>query len=178
MTWLAVALFALTIPAANWLIGHVGDCAAGPCVIPVGFGLYAPSGVLVIGLALVLRDIVQHRAGFIAALGAVAAGSVISTFLAPPTLAMASGVAFLASEAADMAIYTPLARARRSVAVALSGVAGAAVDSALFLWLAFGSLDFVHGQVVGKIYASALAGLWIATLRAGDGTAGRRTRHE
>ena len=33
-------LFCLTIPAANWMIGHVGTvCVAnGPCVIPVAPG--------------------------------------------------------------------------------------------------------------------------------------------
>ena len=59
---LTVLAFLLTIPAANWMIGHVGFCgAAGPCTIPVGFGLQAPSGVLLIGLALALRDAVHER---------------------------------------------------------------------------------------------------------------------
>ena len=31
-----------------------------------------------------------------------------------------------------------------------SGVVGLIVDSIIFLWLAFGSLDFLMGQVVGK----------------------------
>ncbi len=41
-----------TIPAANWLIGNVGTTCVpnGPCLIPVGFGLMAPSGVLMVGL--------------------------------------------------------------------------------------------------------------------------------
>jgi len=39
--YLALGLFALTIPAANWLIGNVGaECIPnGPCMVPVGFGL-------------------------------------------------------------------------------------------------------------------------------------------
>ena len=48
-------LFALTIPAANWLIGNVGTkCVPnGPCLIPVApGGLVAPSGVTMIGIAL------------------------------------------------------------------------------------------------------------------------------
>ena len=42
-----LVLFALTIPAANWLIGNAGtDCVPnGPCLIPVAPGLMAPSGV-------------------------------------------------------------------------------------------------------------------------------------
>ena len=60
-----LVLFGLTIPLANWLIGHVGTvCAAnGPCLIPVAPGLMAPSGVTMIGIALVLRDLVQRRLG-------------------------------------------------------------------------------------------------------------------
>jgi uncharacterized PurR-regulated membrane protein YhhQ (DUF165 family) len=58
------AAFAATIPAANWLIGNVGACVpAGPCLVPVGFGLMAPSGVLMIGVALVLRDWLHEVAG-------------------------------------------------------------------------------------------------------------------
>jgi hypothetical protein len=29
---------------------------------------------------------------------------------------------------------------------------GAVIDSAVFLWLAFGSLDFLLGQVIGKAW--------------------------
>ena len=58
-------LFCLTIPVANWMIGHVGtDCSPkGPCLVPVAPGVLAPSGVLMIGAALVLRDLVQRRLG-------------------------------------------------------------------------------------------------------------------
>jgi hypothetical protein len=78
MKWLAVVAFALTIPAANWLIGNVGAVCVpdGPCLIPVGFGLMAPSGVLMIGLALVLRDLVQELIGVKGALLAIALGGI------------------------------------------------------------------------------------------------------
>ena len=63
--YFALAAFALTIPAANWLIGNAGTTCIpnGPCLIPVAPGLMAPSGVLMIGLALVLRDVVHERLG-------------------------------------------------------------------------------------------------------------------
>src|SRR3984957_12588196 len=136
-----LVLFALTIPAANWLIGHVGTtCIAnGPCVVPVAPGLMAPSGVMMVGVALVLRDLVQRRLG-----------AAMSALLAPPSLVLASGVAFLLSEFADLVVYTPLAQRRLVLAVVASSVAGLVVDSIVFLWLAFGSLDFLLGQVVGK----------------------------
>ena len=58
-----LVLFCLTIPAANWMIGNVGTVCApsGPCLVPVAPGVMAPSGVLMVGAALVLRDLV-HRA--------------------------------------------------------------------------------------------------------------------
>ena len=58
--------FILTIPAANWMIGNFGAVCPpnSPCLIPVGFDIMAPSGVLMIGLALVLRDLVQRNSPF------------------------------------------------------------------------------------------------------------------
>jgi uncharacterized PurR-regulated membrane protein YhhQ (DUF165 family) len=147
-------LFGLTIPAANWLIGNVGTACAphGPCVIPVAPGLMAPSGVTMIGIALVLRDLVQRRLGLGVAIGAIIVGAGLSALVAPPSLVIASAAAFLLSEAADLAVYTPLARRRLIAAVLASSVVGLVVDSILFLWLAFGSLDFLAGQVVGKAW--------------------------
>lgn len=161
MRYLAIAAYAACIPAANWLIGHIGtECIPnGPCLVPVGFGLSAPSGVLMIGAALVLRDLVQEKFGATWSAAAVVAGACLSAFVAPPALAVASGAAFLASELLDLAVYTPLRRRHLGLAVAASGIAGAIVDSALFLWLAFGSLQFIDGQVLGKLWMSALAGL-------------------
>src|SRR5580700_10527031 len=77
---LFLVLFALTIPAANWLIGHVGTTCVpqGPCLVPVAPGLMAPSGVLTVGAALVLRDVVQRCLGLTWGLAAIAAGSALS----------------------------------------------------------------------------------------------------
>jgi uncharacterized PurR-regulated membrane protein YhhQ (DUF165 family) len=72
-------------------------------------------------------------------------------------VALASATAFLVSEAADYLVYTPLRRRGWLRAVAASNVVGLAVDSALFLWLAFGSLTFLWGQVWGKVWVTALA---------------------
>jgi len=163
-------LFALTIPAANWLIGHVGTAciANGPCVVPVAPGLMAPSGVMMVGVALVLRDLVQRRLGAVMSALAILCGTVLSVMLAPPSLVLASGVAFLLSEFADLAVYTPLARRRLVVAVVASSVVGLVVDSIVFLWLAFGSLDFLLGQVVGKGWMVLLSIPFVAWLRRRD----------
>ena len=117
----------------------------------------APSGVLMVGLALVLRDIVQRRLGPLAGLGAIAVGALISATLAPPAIVLASVAAFLLSELADFAVYTPLQRRRFVTAVFASSVVGLVVDSLVFLHLAFGSLDFLAGQIIGKAWMVLLA---------------------
>ena len=169
-----LAAFGLCIPAANWLIGNAGtQCAPeGPCLIPVAPGLMAPSGVLMIGLALVLRDLVQRRLGLQWAVGAILAGAALSAFLAPPAWVIASGVAFLLSEMADLAVYTPLQRRRLLLAVVASSIVGLVVDSAIFLYLAFGSLEFLAGQVVGKAWMVVAAIPFIAWLRHRDARLG------
>src|SRR3712207_7873588 len=58
--------------------------------------------------------------------------------------------AFLVSEAADLAVYTPLQRRGLVLAVALSSVVGLVLDSVVFLLLAFGSLDYLAGQEIGR----------------------------
>lgn len=164
--------FGLCIPAANWLIGNVGTVCVpggGPCLIPVAPGLLAPSGVLMVGLALVLRDMVQRRLGIGWAGAAVLGGAAISALLAPPALVVASAAAFLVSEAADLAVYTPLQRRGLVLAVALSSVVGLLLDSVVFLLLAFGSLDFLAGQVVGKLWMVLAALPLVAWLRRRDG---------
>jgi queuosine precursor transporter len=165
-----VVLFGLTIPAANWLIGHAGtECAPnGPCVIPVAPGLMAPSGVAMIGLALVLRDLVQRRLGVGIAIVAINVGAALSAVIAPPALVIASTVAFLMSEFADLAVYTPLARRGLVAAVVASSMVGLVVDSIVFLYLAFGSLDFLLGQIVGKAWMVVASIPFVAWLRRRD----------
>jgi uncharacterized PurR-regulated membrane protein YhhQ (DUF165 family) len=168
--WAFLVAFGLTIPIANWMLGHVGTVCPpnGPCLLPVAPGLMAPSGVVMIGIALVLRDLVQRRLGVGFSAAAVVAGAALSTLVAPPALALASGAAFLISETADLAVYTPLARRRLVTAVVLSSFVGVVVDSVVFLWLAFGSLEFLTGQVVGKAWMVLLSIPFVHYLRRRD----------
>lgn len=168
------AAFAATVPLANWLIGNVGTFCVpdGPCVIPVGFGFTAPSGVLAIGVALVLRDLVQRRLGVWWALVAIFVGAALSATFAPKALVIASTVAFLLSELADLSVYTPLQKRRLMLAVLASGAVGLVIDSIVFLWLAFGSLDFLAGQVLGKSWAMLAAIPLIYLLRRRDNAKG------
>ena len=165
-----LVLYCLTIPAANWLIGHVGTVCLrdGPCLVPVAPGVLAPSGVVMVGLALVLRDLVQRRLGPGFGFGAIIVGAAISALLAPPALVLASTVAFVLSEFADFAVYTPLARRRLVAAVVASSLVGLVVDSIVFLWLAFHSLDFLAGQIIGKMWMVLLAIPFVALLRRRD----------
>lgn len=154
-----LAGFVACIPLANWMIGHVGSVCVpnGPCLIPVGLGLTAPSGVLAVGVALVLRDLVQRRLGVRWAFGAVILGTVLSAAFAAPALVIASATAFLLSELADLGVYTPLQKRGLLLAVVASSIVGLAIDSVVFLQLAFGSLDYLAGQIVGKLWAIAAA---------------------
>lgn len=154
----ACAGFIATIWLANYLIQHVG-------LVHVGFGLLAPAGVYAAGVAFTLRDITHRALGVPWVLGAIVVGAALSLIIAP-AFAAASGVAFLASELADLIVYTPLAERSWLGSVALSNTVGLAVDSALFLVLAFGSLQFFWGQVVGKAWMTLLAIVLLAGARA------------
>ncbi len=155
-------LYFSTIPIANWMIGNVGTQyePGGPHVIPVGLGFEAPSGVLVIGLALVLRDAVHMLLGTKWTYVGVLLAALLSGMLASPSIAIASSVSFLLGETLDLLVYLPLKKNNfPSLAIALSGTVGAVADSALFLLLAFGSLEYITGQVIGKVIVSLLASL-------------------
>jgi uncharacterized PurR-regulated membrane protein YhhQ (DUF165 family) len=169
--------FMACIPTANWMIGHIGTICApnGPCLLPVfpwspqGGPIMAPSGVSMIGIALVLRDLVQRRLGRMPALMAIAAGAALSGALAPPQLVVASTAAFFLSELADFAVFTPLQKRGLVLAVLASAMVGLVADSILFLWLAFGSLEFLEGQVLGKAWMVLLALPFVHWIRKREG---------
>lgn len=167
-------LFCLTIPVANWMIQNFGTVCTrdGPCLLPVAPGLMAPSGVLMVGIALVLRDLVQRRLGLAAAVAAILIGAGLSGLVAPLSLIVASATAYLISEFADLAVYTPLQERRFVAAVIVSSMVGLVVDSIVFLWLAFGSLEFLAGQVVGKAWMVLLSLPFIIYLRRRDAQIG------
>jgi uncharacterized PurR-regulated membrane protein YhhQ (DUF165 family) len=151
-----LAAYIATIFGANWAIEQYG-------LVPVGFGLLAPAGVYFVGLSFTLRDMAQDRLGNWPIILAILIGAALSALVAP-AFAVASGLAFLFSETCDFLVYTPLRRRHFLGAVALSNTVGIVIDSALFLWLAFGSLAFIEGQVLAKSSMTLLAGaaLWLA----------------
>lgn len=159
------ALLAGTILAANWAIVNFG-------MVPVGFGLLAPAGVYFAGVAFTLRDLIHDEWGPVGVIAAIAVGAVLSAAISPQ-FALASGAAFLLSELADLFVYAPLRRRYWLGAVAASNVVGLIVDSALFLTLAFGSVQFLAGQVVGKAWVTAatVALLWAVRRQRGAAVA-------
>jgi uncharacterized PurR-regulated membrane protein YhhQ (DUF165 family) len=98
-----------------------------------------------VGVAFVLRDLAQLELGRVWAWLAIAVGCFISWWVAAPTIAFASAMAFLWSESTDAAIFTPLADRGTTrlflLGVSVSGVAASVVDSALFVRLAFHSYE-------------------------------------
>ena len=138
-----------SIVGANWAISTFG-------FVPVGFGLLAPAGVYFAGLGFTFRDFLHESKGRRWVVVAIIGGAVLSALISP-RFALASGAAFLLSESADFAVYEPLRHRSWLGAVALSNTVGLLVDSALFLWLAFGSLGYITGQIVGKAWMTALA---------------------
>jgi uncharacterized PurR-regulated membrane protein YhhQ (DUF165 family) len=165
---LAVA-YVLTILLANYAITHWGRAPAfpgGPYTVPVWPGVDAPSGVLFAGLAFTFRDLTQEWLGRKVVIAAILVGALLSWLVTSNRdLAVASAVAFLFSELVDFAVYQPFRERRWLLAVALSNVAGLIVDSLLFLQLAFGSLQFWQGQVIGKFWMTVLAVLVLLALR-------------
>jgi queuosine precursor transporter len=162
MRVLVIALYLASIVAANWMIRHVGaPIPGGTHLLPVGFGLMAPSGTYAAALTLVLRDLVQRTSGRWWGIAVIPVGTAISAVF-DLRLAVASGLAFLFSEVLDFAIYTPLQR-RLTVAVAVSAPVGAMVDSLTFLTLAGIPLAVaLPGQLIGKAWAILVAAAFVA----------------
>ena len=157
--YIPVLAYLLTIPLANWFIGNVGTQSFpdGPHTIPVGFGYSAPSGVLLIAIALFARDIIQEKHGKSKTIIAICIGVALS-YIVNPAVAVASAVAFALGELFDFFVYTKARKKSIALAVALSGIIGGIIDSFIFLQIAFKSTDYWQGQVIGKTIVSLIAG--------------------
>lgn len=141
------AAFVAVIIASNALTYGLG-------VVQV-LGLTATAGTWTAGLAFAVRDHLQQTGGTRWVLSTVVAGAVLSATLSP-SLALASGAAFLLSELADWAVYTPLRAKGRTRAALASNVVGAFVDTAVFLVIAGFPLNMLTTQVVVKVLASTV----------------------
>ncbi len=66
---------------------------------------------------------------------------------------------------------TPLQSRGLVLAVLASSIVGLVADSILFLWLAFGSLDYLAGRILGKLWMVLLALPFIHWIRKRELTA-------
>ena len=164
--------FAATVVGANWAI-LTFTMPDGTPAVPIGFGLSAPASVYFVGLAFTFRDGLRERLGFRGALVAIAVGGLLSYALelrqgGDPIarISIASVTAFLVSETSDALVYERLREYSRLLGIVASNTVGVVVDSACFLFLAFGSLEFLQGQVVGKSYMTLFVVVLIVAWRA------------
>ena len=163
---LGFAIYVGSIAGANWMISHVGRPVEGAHVLPVGFGLEAPSGVYLAGLTFVARDIVQRLVGLRVGVLAIVIGATLSWWFSSPAIAVASGVTFLLSESCDFLVYTPLQARHFPFAVVGSGLVADVVDSVVFLTLAGIPLAVaLPGQLVGKEWVVLIGGVVAGFLR-------------
>lgn len=150
----SVTAYVLSIVLANWLVATVQ-----PVVVWPSPELRAPAGVFAAGLCFTFRNLVQQTLGRTFGFVAIALGALLSATLFQSNvmlggvlpLPLASGLTFALSEGVDAVVWTRLRqRDWWTRAMLLGDVAGQVVDSAVFLLLAFGSLEFLAGQIVGK----------------------------
>ena len=149
----AATIYLASVLLANYLTTHYG-------FVGVGFGYTATAGTFAAGGALVVRDFLQDAAGRVGVAALIIAGSILSFAVSAPSIAVASGAAFLLAEFLDMAVYTPLRRRGRfggawwQAGVITGAVVGAIVDTAVFIGIAFGRsaiLSALPGQMIGKL---------------------------
>lgn len=152
------SLLIVTVIAANLLVTYAPP-------VPIGFGFFAPAGVLVAGLAFTIRDLLDDAGGRWWVLGSILTGALVSLAMGSGRVAIAGAAAYLVSETADWLVYRAVHRRGRIAAVAASGAVGLLLDSIVFLTLAFGSLLFLPGQILGKLYALAASVAVLAVLR-------------
>lgn len=165
---LLAAAFIGCVYGANWALDTYGVLKVGPYDVP--------AGALFAGISFGLRDAL-HEAGGLKwrrwIVGCIVVGAALSYVVSDgvqipgglTSIAVASGLAFLLSEAADAFIYAPLRERQWVVAVFASNVIGSIVDTVIFLYLAFGSLEFFSGQMAGKLAMVALALPVVAAVR-------------
>ena len=139
-----LAAYIATVFVANWLTGSFG-------LVVVGFGLLVTAGTYSAGFALGLRDALHEVGGIRWVLAGIAVGAALSAVVSP-SLALASGAAFLLAELLDLAVYTPLRRRGHRRAVIASNLVGGIADTLVFLALAGFPIvaETVGGQVLVK----------------------------
>jgi len=143
-------LYLVLIPLVNWAFGNT------PLFTLPDGGKWSPFSI-VVGLILVVRDFAQREIGHYVFIPLMM-GVVLSYFMAPPIIAIASACAFLVSESIDWAIFT-FTRAPLSLRVLLSSVVGSAADSVVYLsGASFAVPGIFSWWTLGTMLASKFSG--------------------
>jgi uncharacterized PurR-regulated membrane protein YhhQ (DUF165 family) len=146
--FIAASIYALAMIAANASVAYFG-----PWISPL-------NSFVLIGLDLALRDWLHMRINRWQMAALIIASGFLTWLLnaAPPQIAIASAVSFVAAASVDWATFSALWRKPWLVRSNGSNVAGAAVDSVLFPTLAFGVLmpHIIVLQFVAKVGGGAL----------------------
>ena len=156
-------------------------------------GLVAPGGTFLIGIALAMIELAHRtapgrREGFVNAQVMVACGWAASALLAAYLailnvmspddplfdrlagtwrIVAASLVAFAISETIDNTFGAWLRdRIPDAARVVATNAVSVPIDSVVFLLIAFGSLEFIEGQIVVKYAATVLVGIPLVVLLA------------
>lgn len=137
-------IYVALIAGANWLYDVV------PMQQLPGGDLFSPASFTV-GFVFIARDFAQRSVGHYVLLG-MAAGIIISWWMATPQLAIASAAAFAVGELGDWALYT-ITRKPFSQRILLSSLLGAPLDSFVFLAL----VDIASILNIGLMSISKLA---------------------
>jgi len=141
-------VYVLLIPLVNWSFAHV------PTVPMPDGGAWSPMAI-VTGLILVVRDFAQREVNHYVLLPLLF-GLFISYFMAPPEVALASGMAFAISEMVDYIVYTT-SKKPLSQRVMLSSTISAPLDSTVF-W-AVASMSVVGVFTLSTVLTSIISKL-------------------
>ena len=89
----------------------------------------------------------------------------LSDYLARSRAMRGQDVRWEVAETLDFAVYEPLRKRGLLVAMLASNAVGLLADSLLFLKLAFGSLEYLPGQMLGKAWMTLAAVAVIAVIQ-------------
>lgn len=149
---LSSILYIATIVFCNWLIS-----VTGPIII---FGEVFPPAMLVVGFVFIFRDFAQRQIGHWV-LPLMAFATLLSYYLASPTVAIASTAAFVVSEMIDWAIFTYTKKPLKDRILISSGFA-VPVDTIIFLAI-LGMFNWVSFILVtaAKMVSAVLCWLYL-----------------
>lgn len=160
MAGMLIFLFLASIALSNVMVTYLDPVTVWP-------GVYAPAGVYLVAITLVLRDLVQRFHGLLGLGISLLGGIGLSYWFAASQIVSASLVAFLCSFLVDWAVFSLVWYKMRGkdstvmvTAVLVSGMVSIVVDSFLFLWLA-DLLVFLPGQIIGKAWGTILGALMV-----------------